>query len=1078
MLKRYPLIKTKFIPPLIKDTNVYRPELIKKMRRILEVPITLIHSGPGYGKSSSIASFLENQKGPYCWYALSKQEDNFIPFLVHMIYAVQVRYPNFCKGLLEYILKEEIDKVEEEIEFLCSEFINELVTMEEEVIIVLDDIHYLEASVTSIQWLSVLIQYLPKNIHLVLCGRIRPTWDILTRLLVHGELIEITETDLAFTKEEIDVLFVDFYQVELDESQIHYVYELTEGWIIAIQMIWQQFKITGDLEVKHHLNIRSLEELFRYLALEVFSKQKEEIRQFLLATCIFEDFNSPFCNAVLKRSNSQSVIDDLLSQNLFIIPIGTKQYRYHPLFKDFLMKQLRLDKELFYEYQDGAATYFLEQENYERAIYHYQEIDENNKIGRILEETGQMLLHQGKIEAVSKMLDRLSVNVKMEFIRLWFIEGEINRYFCHYEKALTCYRQLEELAELKEDYLAGSLAHEGKAKIYLDTIQPAKADNHLSQAIALIEQEHENEERQIQLYSLMAENLVNLGKMTEAIQWLNKCKSVKEDFIKVELESRYFLRIGKLQEAKLLLENVTAQSTSENHLSQSHRETDLILSIICSFMGELDKGKRLAERAILRGTLRKSPFVEACGWIRMGHVVQLNEKYNHELAIQCYETALGLMEKIKMSRGKSEAYMGLTVLYGRAGNYEMSQKMSLMALEEPNRVKDQWLASFVYLSQSIAAIYCNELIHAKNYLHEAYKGFELCDGQYGRTVTFFWQGKVAFEEQDWVEFQLCMEKFIQFAQEYNYEFFITRKTLFGPKDLQMIIPMLIKAKELGIKAANRYLTTLGLDGLTFHPGYSIKVKTLGDFQVWLGNEKIHDRSWKREKAKELFQLLVTYKSKMLPKEEILSLLWGDLDQEAAQRDFKVALNALNKAIEPERQVRSNPFFIQREDSLYGLNREAVLEVDAEVFEATIERGLKEPGKKEAIELLTQGLTLYEGDYLPSRRYDDWCVEERERLLVLYLRGAELLAQLYIETKSYDEVIYWCESILNKDACWEEAYRLLMYAYYQKKNRAYALRIYDRCVKQLQEELGVEPIQATKQFYRKIKENLPVELGTS
>ncbi len=1078
MLKRYPLIKTKFIPPLIKNTNVYRPELMKKMKRINEVPITLIHSGPGYGKSSSIASFLDFQKGPYCWYTLSKQEDNFIPFLVHMIYAVQVRYPYFCKGLLEYILKDEIEKVEEEIEFFCSEFINELVILEEEFILVLDDIHYLEASVSSIQWLSIFIQYLPKNVHLVLCGRIRPTWDILTRLLVHGELLEITESDLAFSKEEIDVLFVDFYQIELDDTQIQYVYELTEGWIIAIQMIWQQFKITGDLEVKNDLNIRTLEELFRYLALEVFIKQKEEIRKFLLATCIFEDFNGPFCDAALKREKSQKIIEDLLSQNLFIIPIGTKQYRYHPLFKDFLVKQLRLERGLFYKYQDNAAMYYLEQGNYERAIYHYQEIDENVKIGRILEETGQVLLQAGKIEAVSKMLDRISINIKMEFIRLWFIEGEINRYFCHYEKALTCYRQLEELADFNKDYLAGSLAHEGKAKIYLDTIQPAKADTHLSQAIELMEQENVNKERQIQLYSLMAENLVNLGKMTEAIQWLNKCKLVKNDFTKIELESRYFLRIGKLQQAKLLLESASAQVATENPLTQSHRETDLILSIICSFMGELDKGKRLAERAILRGTIRKSPFVEACGWIRMGHVVQLNSKYIDELAIQCYETALGLMEKINISRGKSEAYMGLTVLYGRAGNYEMAQKMSVLAIEEPNRVKDQWLASFVYLSHSIAAIYCHELSQASSLLEEASRGFIACDGKYGRTVTFFWQGKVAFEQGNWEEFQSAMENFLQFVQEFDYDFFLTSKTLFGPKDLQMMIPMLIKAKEVGIKAASRYLTILGLDKLAFHPGYSIKVKTLGDFQVWLGNEKINDRSWKREKAKELFQLLVTYKSKMLPKEEILSLLWGDLDEEAAQRDFKVALNALNKAIEPERQVRSNAFFIQREDSLYGLNREAVLEVDAEIFEATIEKGLKETGKKEAIELLTQALNIYEGDYLPSRRYDDWCLEERERLLVLYLRGAERLAKLHSETEAYDEVVYWCENILNKDACWEEAYRLLMYAYYQKKNRAYALRIYERCVRQLQEELGVEPIQATKQFYKKIKENQPVGLGTS
>ncbi|WNF38647.1 BTAD domain-containing putative transcriptional regulator [Bacillaceae bacterium IKA-2] len=1078
MLKRYPLIKTKFFPPLIKNTNVHRPLLMKKMISILDVPVTLIHSGPGYGKSSSIASYIEYQSGPYCWYTLSEREANFTPFLVNLIYAVQTKFPSFCQEMLEYVLNEEIDNIEEEVDFLFSEFINELVTMKEEFIIILDDIHYLESSISSKKWMSLLIQYLPKHVHLVLCGRVRPTWDELTRLLVHGEMLEITEVDLAFTKEEIDVLFIDFYQIELNNDQINYIYELTEGWIIALQMLWQQIKITGDLEVKTPFNVRSLEDLFRYLAMEVFSKQPEEIREFLQGTSIFEDFNIPFCNRILKRNDSQLMIEALLAQNLFIIPVGTVQYRYHPLFRDFLTKQLRQNEAIFYASHNQAASYFLAKGSYERAIYHYQEIDESNKICDILEEHGHILLQEGKIDAVSKIFDRLSMNVKFEYTRLWFIEGEINRYYCHYEKALTCYRQLEELAEQRQDLLAASLAHEGKAKIYLDTIQPAKADSHLSLAIKLMGEGREDPERQLQLYSLMAENLVNLGKMKEALQWLIKCKAVNENFTKVELESRYFLRIGKLHRAKIILEDANAYVAHENHLSQSHRETDLILSIICSFIGELEKGKKLAERAILRGTLRKSPFVEACGWIRMGHVVQLNPEYNHELAIQCYETALRLMGEINMSRGKSEAYMGLTVLYGRLGNFEISQKMFQMALEEPNRVKDQWLASFVYLSHSIAAIYCKEFEQAKSLLKKASGGFEMCSGEFGLAVTFFWQAKLAMDQKNWADFTANIEEFLRLVQEHDYEFFLTRKTLFGPKDLQLIIPMLIKAKELGSNTSIRFLVKLGYENLTFHPGYSIKVKTLGDFQVWLGNDEIHERSWKREKAKELFQLFVTYKPKIFLKAEIVTLLWDELDEEVAHRDFKVALNALNKAIEPERKVRSNSFFIQRENSLYGINKDAVIEIDAKIFEKTIEKGLKELGTQEAIDILIQGLTLYEGDYLPTRRYDDWCIEERERLLIIFLRGAERLANLYIKTNRYDEAIYWYESILLKDVCWEEAYRMLMYAYYKKNNRTYALRIYERCCKQLQEDLGVEPIEATKQMYLNIKENKKVRVQKS
>ena len=38
----------------------------------------------------------------------------------------------------------------------------------------------------------------------------------------------------------------------------------------------------------------------------------------------------------------------------------------------------------------------------------------------------------------------------------------------------------------------------------------------------------------------------------------------------------------------------------------------------------------------------------------------------------------------------------------------------------------------------------------------------------------------------------------------------------------------------------------------------------------------------------------------MQREQIADLLWPELDAEAAIRDFKVALNALNRALEPAR----------------------------------------------------------------------------------------------------------------------------------------------------------------------------------
>jgi DNA-binding SARP family transcriptional activator len=197
------------------------------------------------------------------------------------------------------------------------------------------------------------------------------------------------------------------------------------------------------------------------------------------------------------------------------------------------------------------------------------------------------------------------------------------------------------------------------------------------------------------------------------------------------------------------------------------------------------------------------------------------------------------------------------------------------------------------------------------------------------------------------------------------------------------------------------------------------------------------------------------------------MLLPALDEKSANRDFKVALNALQTALEPHRRARSNPYFIIRIGTAYQLNPNAGWILDTVEFEERVKEGLESDRAEEAIHALEQGLQLYKGDYMPERRYDDWCIEERERLQVQYLRGAERLAQLYEESGQYNKSIRWCEAMLQKDVCWEEAYRLLIRCHVQLNNRNQAMKWYNKCLSALEQELGIEPMPQTKELYLKL-----------
>ncbi|WP_216828384.1 BTAD domain-containing putative transcriptional regulator [Alkalihalobacterium elongatum] len=1067
---RIPVVQTKFTPPILKETNISRLHLMKKMRAMDNNRLTLVHSGPGYGKSTSIAAYLNNQSKPYCWYSITKDEDHIHPFIIHMIYSIQQKYSHFGLRLLEYLMTESVLNIEDQIEYLASEYVNELLGIREECILVIDDFHLVETTKPIERWLLFIIKHLPKHVHLIISSRVRPTWDIFTKMIVHGDLVEITENELAFSKDEVEVLFSDFYQIPITEHELEQIYNKTEGWIIAIQMVWQQMKLDSYIR-ENEWEAQTNEEFFRYLALEVFSKQPIRIKEFLLKTSIVEDLHPVLLEEVVGIQNSRDLLSVLIKQNLLIYQVGQEQYRYHALFRDFLLQQLQENSSLFNSLHNKLAQYYKGNGDYEKSMYHFAEIKNYEQVAKLIQAQGLDLLAQGKIELLSNFIDCLPEVLKTKFALIWFIEGEINRYFCCYEKALSNYNQLIDIAVAKGDLICESLGNEGKAKIFLDTIQPAKADNYLARAIELMEKSDKKEVRILHLYSLMAENLVNLGKAFEAEKWLYKCKQLDPRYEKEELESRLYLRTGRLEQARELLEKSKERNDITNDLSRSHRETDLILSIVYSYMGEAERSKRLAEQGILRGTSRKAPFVEACGWIRMGHAVQIQKRYKPELAVHCYETALELMDQLNMSRGKSEAYLGLCLLYGKIGDYQASRNAGELALEEPNRVKDIWLSSYIHLALGIAAFYEKNDRVADEELLASYEGFKQCGCLFGETASLFWLSRFAFSSQDQVKFISFMNKFLNSIKDSQYDFLLTASTLYGPKDVEEAIPMFLEAKKqsVRIEQTTSLLNKLGYEQISFHPGYTVKVQLFGDFQVWLGDKKVNDKAWKREKAKELLQLFLTKKGRMLSKTELISHLWADVDEEAANRDFKVALNALNKVLEPNRKPREVPFFITREGSMYGLNEEASFDIDCYVFQEHVQQGIEEKDLFIAKDKLMRGLELFIDEFLPSRKYNDWCSDERERFSSLYLRGSEKLAQLFVGDEQFDDAITLCDAILKVDRCWEEAYRLLMYSYYRKHNRPYALRVFEKCKKNLEQELGVEPMESTLRMLEVIKE---------
>jgi two-component SAPR family response regulator len=251
---------------------------------------------------------------------------------------------------------------------------------------------------------------------------------------------------------------------------------------------------------------------------------------------------------------------------------------------------------------------------------------------------------------------------------------------------------------------------------------------------------------------------------------------------------------------------------------------------------------------------------------------------------------------------------------------------------------------------------------------------------------------------------------------------------------------------------------------------ALHVQTLGGFRVWHQGAEVPTTAWGREKAIHLFQFFITMRRQYVHKEQIMDRLWPDLDIEKGDRDFKVALNSINRALEPEREPRSEPLFVRRYGLAYGLDFENVW-LDTEAMELLISAGNQAtlgstPNPGFAIACYEAAVQLYHGDYLPERRYEDWTSAERERLQLLALNTMTTLAELLLP-KMPLESIRLTQRVLSIDSVWEDAYRIQMRAFAAQRNRPMALRTYQRCREVLAEEFGVDPLPETSELYDQI-----------
>ncbi len=372
-----PILATKLYIPPSRPKIVPRPHLVERLNEGLSsgCKLTLISASAGFGKTTLVSEWVASCGQPVAWLSLDEGDNDITRFLTYLVAALQTIAQSKVEGVATK-LGEGVSGVLQSpqpppIESILTILLNEITTIPDNFVLVLDDYHVIDAKPVD-NALTFLLEHLPPQIHLVIATREDPHLP-LARLRVRGQLTELRAADLRFTPAEAADFLNQVMGLNLRDADIAALEARTEGWIAGLQL--------AAISMQGHQDATSFIQSFTgshhfvldYLIEEVLEQQSESVQAFLLRTSILDRMCGPLCDAVLPAptTSGQETLEYLERTNLFIVPLDSERrwYRYHHLFGDLLRQRLGKPKE-FAEFHLRASQWHEENGDLGAAFHH------------------------------------------------------------------------------------------------------------------------------------------------------------------------------------------------------------------------------------------------------------------------------------------------------------------------------------------------------------------------------------------------------------------------------------------------------------------------------------------------------------------------------------------------------------------------------------------------------------------------------------------------------------------------------------------------------------------------------------
>lgn len=1054
------LQQTKYLVPRIPPDRLTRPHLNRLIADHLDGQIIALIAPPGYGKTILMADAARALNRPLLWYQLDEADNDPAVFVAYLIEGIGRLFPEH--GLRIQSLISDVGMLPPER--ILTILLNQLVDMPAPPwLLVLDDYHLIANSAVH-HLTSTLLDGLPATAGVLLSSRSHPPLP-LSRWRAHGRLFQLTAEQLRFSNDEC-IQWLKHVRPDLPTGIATQLNARTEGWGAGLQLALTLIddECASWLELPDWIE-GGHQHIFNYLMDEVFSRQPNDIQDFLLTSCVLLTMDAEACQKGLGIADARALIDRVQERGLFLVSLdpNRKYYRYHQLFRQFLLERLAQEDSRSQELQVRAARLYGARGESETAITYFLLAGERTEAARLLNQVAGTWLQQGRFDALHRFAMALE-SVLDGIPSLLLAHGRALRLIGRFndarlrlehagaqalqasdaETASSAWLELSSLARSQGDYVEA----QAQAQRALDVLGER---NHTARAFALME----------------------LAKSRGFLEGMDLGRALASQAV-AEME-------------------LAGSSLSRFEQAQILRS----LAQICWWHGDVNMAITYGKDALNRIPIPQSP---------LGAEILLTlatpTLYRHEIdqAHAYAERALAICEQLVIKELLPTALTTLGNIRTRMGQPAGAEELLIRAIELASglgvahyaqvmaagylayaqfvrgRVQEaiQTAETALWPYEGLPVVY--EVYVCRSVLADSY----LSDGQILRAERIFESLLELGERRQYriplalVYFGLAYIRLKGGHREQGIEFAERSLELLQPSrawelfvdqgERARVVCAVLAERQPDNPFVRQVLAALdpvpAADQRVVVSSSKLVVHTLGAFRVLRDGVEIPPRAWVSTKARDLLAYFITNRSEPVMLDQALEAVWS-ADGDRAATAFHTALYRLRNALKtPEERSK----LILAEGGHYSLDADR-FELDVDRFDALVAAAQAAEGD-EAESLLQQAVALYRGPYLDSFWYP-WVVPEQERLREAFCHALTALEQKSAAQHDFEAALSYARQRLKADPLQEAAHRAVMRHAAQLGDRAGVLRQFHQLQTILRDELGVAPSAATEQLVREL-----------